>query len=509
MGAWDNIRKTIDYARRNGVSAAMRAAQERLLQNQVPYTYEAPAEDALKAQRAFYSRRVMEAKGQRMLKFSVLTPAYLTDKTQLTQMIESVKLQTYGEWELIIADASPENKRLEYTVTQAARDGRVKYMHLPVNAGIAFNTNAAMKSADGDYIVLADHDDLLAPDALFELEKAITGGNAAGLTERSDCLLVYSDEDKFTDEKEKRRFFEPHFKTDFDFEKLLSHNYICHLTAVRTDVARRLQLKSIYDGAQDYDFFLRVCAEALFGEGGGMLPPAEVGKRIRHVPKVLYHWRSHAQSTAQAPSNKRYAQDAGKRALTDFCEGTLLKAGGVTEGAGTEVKELAHRGFFRVEYQPDLFAVRPDVGIVGGKITDRRGGLTGGKTDAEGHVFYEGTPRGHSGGLQHPAVLRQEAEFVDLRAVRIREELIPLYEEITGLPYLREGEQAAAKTEAETEAAEQAGTPEEEGVLLELSSFAAEEDLKEKGRTFCRLVREKGYRILWDPAFAVVREDED
>ena len=107
MGAWDNLRKTIDFAKRNGVGAAFRAAQERLLQNQVPYTYEAPAEDCLREQRAFYSRRVMEAKGKRLLKFSLLTPAYLTDKEQLTQLIESVKLQTYGEWELIVADASP------------------------------------------------------------------------------------------------------------------------------------------------------------------------------------------------------------------------------------------------------------------------------------------------------------------------------------------------------------------------------------------------------------------
>ncbi|MBR5968954.1 MAG: glycosyltransferase [Lachnospiraceae bacterium] len=510
MGAWDNLRKTIDFAKRNGVGAAFRAAQERLLQNQVPYTYEAPAEDCLREQRAFYSRRVMEAKGKRLLKFSLLTPAYLTDKEQLTQLIESVKLQTYGEWELIVADASPEHKRLEYTVAQAARDGRVKYTHLPVNAGIAFNTNAALKSADGDYVVLVDHDDLLTPDALFELEKAITGGNGTAVDAKPDCLLVYSDEDKFSEEEGRRRYFEPHFKTEFDFDKFLSNNYICHLTAVRTDIARKLQLRSVYDGAQDYDLFLRVVAEALFDESGRYLPPQEVRRVIRHVPKVLYHWRAHAQSTAAAPANKRYAHDAGKRALADFCTEVLLKVPGVKRGTTVQVTELAHRGFYRAEFQPDLFAARPDVAVIGGKITNRKGVLTGGKTDAEGQVYYEGTPRGHSGGLQHPAVLRQEAEIIDLRAVKIRPELIPLYEEITGLPWHAPGEQKTeeeAKAEGPAENAEAA--KEEEGVLFELSSLAAEADLKERARTFCAMVRDRGYRILWDPQFSTVREEEE
>ncbi|MBR0092696.1 MAG: hypothetical protein IJP92_13455, partial [Lachnospiraceae bacterium] len=134
-----------------------------------------------------------------------------------------------------------------------------------------------------------------------------------------------------------------------------------------------------------------------------------------------------------------------------------------------------------------------------------KGTLTGGKMNAEGEVFCKGTPRGHSGGLQHPAHLRQEASYVDLYAVIVRPELIALYEEITGLPYVAPGEKKEAAKETEKTAEIQEG----DGVMLELSLLATEADIREKSIAFCNVVRERGYRILWDPLWSVVREEED
>ena len=423
---------------------------ERMRLNRIPYTYEAPSGDVLRAQRAAFSRRVMEAQGQRLTRFSVITPLYRTPKPFLAEMIASVKNQSYGEWELICADASPQEKSLRYAVEQEARDARVLYLPLAKNDGISENTNRALARASGDYVVLLDHDDLLTPDALCAIEEAVA---ASVLHTGSLPLLVYSDEDKFEDpEKGERRYFEPHRKPDFDFDRLLTNNYICHVAAIRADVAKRLQLRAAYDGSQDYDLFLRVCAEAVAENG------ASPG--IVHVPRVLYHWRSHSGSTSVNPGSKEYAYDAGKRAIED----ALLRLLAGT-GAGAEVTELAHRGFYRVIYTPDVFAARPDIGAVGGRVTDRNGTLTGGKTDAAGNVFYEGLPAGHSGGYQHDAHLVQEAEAVDLRCVRVRPELYPIY------------------------------------LQFALRSAADAEELRARSLAFSEAVRARGFRILWDPAY--------
>ena len=482
MGLADNIRKTIAYAQRNGIGAAIDAAQERMHLNRVPYHYTAPPEETLRAQRAAFSRRVMEQKGERLLRFSVVVPLYLTPKPFLEEMIASVKAQTYGEWELICADASPREKTLRYAVEQAARDARVLYVPLSKNGGISENTNAAIEKASGEYIVLLDHDDLLSPDALYELEKAIV--------EAADVpLLVYSDEDKFeTDEKDgSRRYFEPHRKPDFDFERLLSNNYICHLTAVRADVAKRLKMRAAYDGSQDHDLFLRVCGEAVTETGTHDTenPAANGATRIVHVGRVLYHWRVHGESTAQNPGNKTYAFEAGKRAIADAL---LVRLQGT--GATAKVTDLPHRGFYRVEYEPDLFTAFPDVGVIGGRLAGRNGTLAGGKMSAEGSVFYEGLPRGHTGGFEHPAVLRQEAEAVDLRCVRVRGELESLYRQFLPLP-------AAAVQERESAGETEDGAgpePEEENGLTE-------EEIRERSLAFSKAVRARGYRILWDPQF--------
>ncbi|MBR0171738.1 MAG: glycosyltransferase [Lachnospiraceae bacterium] len=454
MSTLDNIRKTIAYARRNGPAAAWTAAMERMRLNRIPYTYEAPSGEAVRAQRAAFSRRVMEAQGKRMTRFSVITPLYLTPKPFLAEMIASVKNQSYGEWELVCADASPQEKNLRYAVEQEARDARVLYLPLAKNGGISENTNRALARASGDYVVLLDHDDLLTPDALYVLEEAIAG---YVLKNGTLPLLVYSDEDKFEDpEKGKRRYFEPHRKPDFDFDRLLTNNYICHVAVVRADVAKRLRLRAAYDGSQDYDLFLRVCAEAVAENG--------TSPGILHVPRVLYHWRSHSKSTSVNPGSKDYAYEAGKRVIED----ALLRLLNGT-GAVAEVTELAHHGFYRVTYTPDVFAARPDVGAVGGKVTDRNGTITGGKTVAAGNVFYEGLPAGHSGGYQHDAALVQEADAVDLRCVYVRQELYPLY-----LQY---------------------------GAVYDAGASVTAEEMRARSLAFSEAVRARGFRILWDPAY--------
>lgn len=225
--------------------------------------------------------------------FSILTPLYNTDKKMLEEMIGSVTAQTYSGWELCLADASDGKHSYVREVAEkfAAADGRVKYRRLDRNLGIAGNTNAAASLASGDYIALLDHDDMLAPDALYEL--------AAAVNAEPDADFLYTDEDKFSGDVSKR--FDPHFKPDFSIYTLRSFNYICHFTALKRTLFDEIggYLEG-YDGAQDYDLFLRA---------------AERAKLIKHIPEPLYHWRVHPGSTAASAGSKNYAEEAGRKAV--------------------------------------------------------------------------------------------------------------------------------------------------------------------------------------------------
>ena len=151
---------------------------------------------------------------------------------------------------------------------------------LPANGGISGNTNAALQMAEGEFVCLLDHDDLLAPDALYEL--------AAVLRKDPALDAVYSDEDKV--DFEGKQHFQPHFKPDFNLDLLRSNNYICHLFCVRTVLARKTGgFRRAYDGAQDYDFILRC---------------TELAGKIGHVSRILYHWRCLPASTAANPDSK-------------------------------------------------------------------------------------------------------------------------------------------------------------------------------------------------------------
>ncbi len=229
-------------------------------------------------------------------KFSVVVPVYKTNPVFLREMIASILSQTYENWELCLAwaqaaDADSDGKLEAILKEYADRDARIRYTVLPENRGISGNTNAAVDMASGDYLVLADHDDIVPANALYEFAAAVNKDRAVD--------VLYSDEDKISMDGRKR--FEPHFKPDYNPDLLCSVNYICHLFAVRRDVAGAAGVfDSAYDGAQDLDFILRCC---------------ECAKKICHVPKILYHWRCHMDSTAQNPESKRYAFEAGRAAV--------------------------------------------------------------------------------------------------------------------------------------------------------------------------------------------------
>lgn len=250
---------------------------------------------------------------------SILVPVYNTPEEFLKQMIQSVRKQTYGNWELCVANANPANETVaEILRISSTKDERIKVKDVPENEGIAQNTNAALAIATGDYIGLLDHDDLLTPDALYEVVKAIN--------ENDRPQVLYSDEDKVT--MDLSEHFQPHMKPDYNKDLLRSNNYITHFfVADRTLVEEVGGEDGEYNGAQDYDLILK-CTER--------------AKGIAHIPRILYHWRVHKASTADNPASKMYAFDAGKRAIEDH----LKRCG--------EIGEVSHEkdlGFYRVKYK--------------------------------------------------------------------------------------------------------------------------------------------------------------
>ena len=224
--------------------------------------------------------------------FSIVVPLYHTPLPYLKILVDSVVAQSYGRWELCLADGSSDEAIGEYLKENYGNESRIGYQHLEENTGIAGNTNAAIAMAQGDFVIFADHDDVIAPDALYLA--------ACTIRDYPDTEMIYTDEDLID---ENGRCIYPHFKPDFNIDYLRCINYICHLVVIRKDLMERVGgLRAEFDGAQDYDFLLR-CVEQT--------------DQIRHIPRVLYHWRSHEGSTAGNQDSKQYAVDAGARALME------------------------------------------------------------------------------------------------------------------------------------------------------------------------------------------------
>ena len=223
---------------------------------------------------------------------SIVIPLYCTPLPYLKELIESVRRQSYENWQLCLADGSPDDKAKEFLEKHYGREKRIVYQKLKENGGISANTNAAAELAKGEYLMFCDHDDTLEPDALYEIVKAIND---------TDADVVYTDEDKVS--MDGQHYFDPNFKPDFNLFRLRENNYICHIFVVRKSLTDETgMLRSEFDGAQDFDFILRCCEKA---------------KKITHIPKVLYHWRCHMDSTAADPSSKAYAYEAGRKAIRE------------------------------------------------------------------------------------------------------------------------------------------------------------------------------------------------
>ena len=275
---------------------------------------------------------------------SIVVPVYRTPEIYLREMIESVVNQTYGNWELCLADASPRGEQLRQDLkkikgrkTREAlmkipngdteltsvireyqlKDSRIRYEILKENKSIAENSNAAMEMATGDFVGLLDHDDTLEPNALYEV--------AGKICEDDRVDVVYTDEDKINSKGTKH--LTPNMKPDFNLDLLRSNNYICHLFVVRRILMEKVGgFRKEFDGAQDYDFILRCTEEA---------------EKIAHVHKVLYHWRTHEKSTSDNPESKIYAFHAGRRAVEAHLQRMGIQA---------EVEETCDLGYYRVKY---------------------------------------------------------------------------------------------------------------------------------------------------------------
>lgn len=264
--------------------------------------------------------------------FSILVPLYNTPERFLREMIESVTAQTYGKWELCLADGSDDAHDFVGRICQEYRqkDSRIKYQKLVKNEGISGNTNECYKMATGNYIALFDHDDLLHPCVLFAYMQAIC---------EKDADYIYCDEATFKGNSI-NHMITMHFKPDYAPDNLLANNYICHFSVFSRELLESGELfRSQFDGSQDHDMILRLTAKA---------------KHIVHIPRILYYWRSHKGSVASSIDAKTYAINAAKGAVADH----LTKLG----YRNFEIESTrAFATIFRIKYE---LTSRPLVSII-------------------------------------------------------------------------------------------------------------------------------------------------
>ncbi|MGN0974780.1 MAG: glycosyltransferase [Gemmiger sp.] len=249
---------------------------------------------------------------------TILTPLYNTPTRYLTEFLDSVQGQTCPCWQLVLADASDaEHAQVgELARSRAAADSRIVYAKIE-NRGIAANTNAAAQLAAGEYLALADHDDVLAPHAIWCMEQAILARRDEG--KQPDFL--YSDEALFT--KNIRRPTVGHFKPDYAPEYLMACNYICHLAVFRRELWQAVGgERPECDGAQDHDLFLRLI---------DLMHKTDPAAAPLHLPQVLYYWRVHAASTSGGTGAKPYVVKAAQKAVADHLSATG-RSGRVEEG---------------------------------------------------------------------------------------------------------------------------------------------------------------------------------
>lgn len=445
-----NMIKTINYLKKNGLKQAYYAVLERTaVEIKDDYHYEMPSDEVLNGQR--------EKSAAFSIRFSILVPAYETQEKYLRPMLESVLAQTYGNFELILADAS-ESDCVKNVVAEYS-DKRIIYRRLENNIGISGNSNKALMYASGDYACLLDHDDLLTPDALYECAVCIAAYEEKGI----ELQMLYSDEDKCNGAG--TRFFAVHKKPGFNLDLILSNNYICHFLVMKRQLMQELGFRSICDGAQDHDLVLRAVDRML---GRNKKPKTKEELPIAHISKVLYHWRCHEDSTAENPASKEYAYDAGKRTVEDFIREHEYKA---------TVAHTRHLGFYRVNYEPDVLSNRPDVAVVGGKLINKHQRVVGGIFDENEKPMYVGLHKEYSG-YMHRASCQQEAYAIDIRCMKCSQEAEEVLAKMIGLPYLKHSST---------------------GRFFYQDCLKDNVDYVELSLKFCQKLREMNKRIVWDP----------
>ena len=310
------VDKGVQYLRYNGVAPFVQKSFQKIAgaKNKPPVYSKwilkhLPSERELRQQ----SKQVFDYSPR----ISIVVPLYKTPEKYLAELIQSVQKQSYSNWELVLSDGSGENSPLTGLLQKYEKqDSRIRVLHNGKQLHIAENTNAAIREATGDYIAFADHDDLLTPNALYEIVRALNND--------PEIEVLYSDEDKVS---VGGRFMQPHMKPDYNPDLLRTVNYICHLFVVKKDMIDKVGLlRPEFDGAQDYDFIFRC---------------VEMTDKIYHIPKILYHWRFFEGSTAENPESKLYAFEAGKRAIEAHYERIGIHA---------EVLKGEYLGLYRTRY---------------------------------------------------------------------------------------------------------------------------------------------------------------
>lgn len=292
-------KKAVIEFKHNGIKGVIKKTKNKLTKKStnrkfIKKTFLTPEEETMQK----------ETKFPRDIKISILVPLYNTPKKYLNEMIDSVVGQTYGNWELCLADGSDsEHAQVrDWVMEYAEKDSRIKYNRLAKNLGISGNTNACIEMATGDYIALFDHDDVLHPGVLYEVMKEIC---------EKDADFVYTDEATF-EGNDITNIITFHFKPDFAIDNLRANNYICHFSVFKASLLEKAGLfRDEYNGSQDHDMILRLTS---------------VAKNVCHIPKLLYYWRSHPASVASDINSKSYAIDAGKRAVEDHLKSFGLEA---------------------------------------------------------------------------------------------------------------------------------------------------------------------------------------
>ncbi len=261
-------------------------------------------------------------------KISVVVPVYNVEEKWLEACVSSLKNQFYENWELCLADdASPSEYIKPLLETYAASDSRIKVIFRKENGHISEATNSALSISTGEFIGFMDNDDELAPQALYEIVKAVN--------ENATIDFIYTDEDKITENGKK---FNAFYKSKWNPELLLSHNYITHFVVLKRQLLEKVGgLNTAFNGSQDYDFVLRATEKA---------------QNIAHIPGVMYHWRAIESSTALNPDSKGYAYEAGRCAVQ-----AAMSRRGIT----AEVEIAEFYGSYKIRYKYDTI---PTISII-------------------------------------------------------------------------------------------------------------------------------------------------